>query len=347
MKILLIAFSVCVTVLAHAQQNDTTAIEDFSMYADAELANGAKRFCTSKVLDQSPNKLISLGYDYQGAHNMSLPALPPAASGDFRVRSVQGIRLSANVPIVSKTNILINLGASYADSRYQIENPQNHPLANNLQNRGLRTMGLAATVFKPLNEINFLFFQATADLNGDYSFSEFQTLSFLRYSGSAVYGWKKHDRLFYGFGVSRTYRVGEPNFFPVFMYNYTFPSRKWGIESVFPARGHVRRTFNPRTLAFFGYELEGQTYRLSGLKDVNGIVNPELRRSELRIRLMMERSVKNFVWVSVQAGLRYNWNLNLDGGDFFRGFTGDQPYILENSLTNALYFNVSINLVSP
>ena len=40
------------------------------------------------------------------------------------------------------------------------------------------------------------------------------------------------------------------------------------------------------------------------------------------------------------------WNFNLDDGDIFRGF-GDEDYLIENDLSNALYFNVSLNLVSP
>lgn len=330
-----------------AQETDTTVVEDFSMYADADLADGARRFCTSKVLDQSPNKLISLGYDFQGIHMMNLAPFGAIPARDITVRSVQGIRFSANVPLVSKTNVLVNIGASYWESHYQIDNPSQHPLATSLQEQGLRTTGLTVTIFKPLNEVNFLFFQASADLNGDYYLPDFQSVSLTRYSGTVVYGWKKHDRLFYGFGVSRTYRVGEPNYIPVFLYNYTFPSRKWGVESVFPARGQVRRTFNTRTLAFFGYELEGQTYRINSWQGLNQIADPELRRSELRIRFTFERSIKDFIWVSAQVGLRYNWNFNLDDGDFFRGFAGEQPYIMENKLTNALYFNLSINLVSP
>jgi hypothetical protein len=331
-----------------AQDTDSTLVEeDFSMYGDAELAGGARRFCTSKVFDLSPNKLISIGYDFQGSHTMNLARLGNVPAADFSVGSVQGLRVGANVPVISKTNLLVNLGVNYWEANYSIENAESHPLATALQASGLRTTGFMATVFKPLNERNFLLLQASADLSGDYFLPDFQPLSQLRYSATAVYGWKKHDRLMYGFGASRTYRVGEPNYMPVFLYNYTFPSRKLGIESVFPARAQVRRTFNTRTLGFFGYELEGQSYFISALQNESDIANPQLRRSELRIRCTFERSIKDFIWVSAQAGLRYNWSYNVDDGDFFRGFTGTQLYAMENSLSNAFYFNLSINLVSP
>jgi hypothetical protein len=37
----------------------------------------------------------------------------------------------------------------------------------------------------------------------------------------------------------------------------------------------------------------------------------------------------------------------VDEGDFFRSFFDDKAFAIENSLGNPLYFNVSINLVSP
>jgi hypothetical protein len=332
---------------AYSQDEDSTAYEeDFSLYADVELADGARRFATSKVLDQSPNKLISFGYDFQGSHTMSLGALGDASASDLKVQVVQGFRLGANLPVISKTNIIVSLGLDYWESHYQIDNAIIHPIANTLESKALRTTGISATIFKPFNETNFLLLQAVANLNGDYSLPDFQELNKTRLSGLAVYGWKKHDRLMYGFGFSRTYRIGEANYIPVFLYNYTFPSRKWGIEAVFPARTQVRKTFNARSLAFFGYELEGQSYHLSSIAGLGGINNPELRRSELRIRATFERSLKDFIWVSAQIGLRYNWSFNLDDGNISRGF-GDDFYALENSLSDAFYFNISINLVSP
>jgi hypothetical protein len=330
-----------------AQQPDSVIVEeeeDFSQYADAELAGGAKRFCTSKIFDQSPNKLISIGYDFQGPQTLGVQA---PLYQQIKIKSVSGIRLGASVPVVSKTNILVGVGFTYWESHYQFDNGTDTPLVQELDN-GLRTMGLSTTIFKPLNERNFLLVQAGADLNGNYYLPKFQSLSYLRYSGSLVYGWKKHDRLMYGFGVSRTYRAGEVNLLPIILYNYTFPSRKWGIESVFPARLALRRTFNTRTLGFIGYELEGQTYRLGSGPLINeGIQVPELRRGELRLRIAFERSLKDFIWISAQTGLRYNMVYNVDDGEFFRGFFGDQPFAIENTLSNALYFNLSINLVSP
>lgn len=329
-----------------AQETDSTAVEeDFSMYADAELADGSKRYCTFKVFDQSPNKLISIGYDFQTGYDFTFQNTQGNGTTTVRNRSNQGIRLGANVPVISTTAWLVNLGFSYWETHYDFENPEVHPLAQALQNTGLRTIGLSGTVFKPLNEKNFVLTSFNADLNGDYTLPGFQSAGLTRISGTLVYGWKKHDRLLYGFGMSRSYRIGEANYLPVILYNYTFPSRKWGVEAIFPARANLRRTFNPRTIAMFGYELEGQTYRINQLTN-SGIANAELRRSELRARITLEHSLKDFLWVSVQTGFRYDWNINVDEGDRFRGF-GDDAYRLENDLANSFFINFSINLVSP
>jgi Domain of unknown function (DUF6268) len=330
-----------------AQEADT--VEDYSMYGEAELAGGAKRFCTSKVFDLSPNKLISVGYDFQGGYRADFGSQGAIPSQSATVQNNYGLRLAANVPVISKTNILLNVGATFWENFYSFsESNLSHPLAQSLNKYGLRTMGLNFTLFKPINEKKFFIVNGSADLNGNYSFSDFQSINSTKLSAVAVYGWKKHDRLMYGFGVARTFRVGETNYLPVFLYNYTFPSRKWGVEALLPARAALRRTFSARTLGFFGYELEGNSYLVRNLSNEfpSSFNSVELRRSELRIRFTFEQSIKDFLWLSLQAGLRYNYRFNVDEKELFRGF-GDQAYLFENSLANSLYVNFSINLVSP
>jgi hypothetical protein len=149
--------------------------------------------------------------------------------------------------------------------------------------------------------------------------------------------------------LSRTYRAGDLNYIPVFLLNWTSANSKWGAEMLLPARAHLRRSFNSRSILLIGYELEGQTYRIGSRNAV--YPNLELRRSELRFRLAYERSLSGFIWISWQAGFRYNYSFNMDelpnNRDFFRGFTGTQPYFMENTLSNTFYSLISINLVSP
>lgn len=335
--------------------------EDYSQYDDLGFADDkARRYCSQKIFDQSPTRFISVMWDAQGAYDMRFSPIgswpedadaPVAEQG--RATYTGGLRLQANIPVVSRNSIIWQLGANYWDTRYTISPSFTTEAAAGLMrvlgDRGLRTMGLNTTIFKPLNETQFLIVQAIADLSGTYTLDEPQSLRYLRYSGALVWGRRPHDRLQWGLGISRTYRVGAINYIPVVMYNWTSADRKWGTEVLFPARAHYRRTFSPRSLLLAGYELEGQSYRIAELS--TGDNSLEVRRGELRLRLEHQRQLKGFVWLSVQAGYRHDWSYNADdlpgGREFFRGLFGDQPFAMLNSLGGAPYAQVGVHLVSP
>ncbi len=364
--LLLILLSAVLPAAVAAQTRDTlppasTDEEDFSEYDNLGFADkAAKRYCNPKIFDLSPNRFISIGWDWQNRYEGTFSAVGqytdgdspiPAETADFR--STSGLRFSANIPVISKNSLVWQLGANFWNMNYTgsatAENPDAAQLANRLLDRGLVTSGINTTVFKPLGEKQFLLIQGSADLSGDYTLSEFQSLRYLRYSGALIWGKRPHDRLQWGVGAARTYRVGEMNYIPVVLYNWTARNRKWGTEILFPARAHVRRTFTPRSLLLAGYELEGQSYRIGSLSDNRSL---EIRRGEMRARLEYQRQLRGFVWVAIQVGYRHNWSFNSDylpddGQEFFRGFFGDQRYAMINTLTNALYFNLSFNLVSP
>jgi hypothetical protein len=219
-------------------------------------------------------------------------------------------------------------------------------------------MGINTTVFKPLNDKQFLLFQGSADMSGDFQLSKLMPARYLKYSAAAIWGKRPTERKQWGIGVARTYRVGELNYIPIVLYNWTDATNKWGTEILFPARAHVRRTINSRNMVFAGYELEGQSYRLYRNNEPSANFDMrredlEIRRGEIRLRLMYEFSLKGFVWVSVQAGYRINYRYDVDrladGAEIYRGFglVSDAPYVMVNQLTNPLYFNISLNLVSP
>lgn len=331
---------------AHAQTDSLKkAEENFDEYAEYSDDESVKRFCTQKVQRLSPTKLISVGYEWQMAQTLTSPALLglPAATGN--IRASHGLRLGFNAPVISRSSIIVNFGMSYYESRFQFEDPVSHPLHSTLKERGLRTTGAMLTVFKPLNEKNFVIVAANADLNGAYKLSDIQPLNTLTYSVLGVYGWKKSDQLMWGLGWARTYRLGEANnTVPVLLYNRTFNDR-WGVEALLPARLNVRRNFSASSLLMLGYELEGNSYRLrtSGLDALSSTGDAVLRRSELKLRLTYEQQLAGFIWLSAQAGLRVNANFNVSPGESAK--RGE--YLLENTLTNPLFFGLSLNLVSP
>lgn len=362
LALLLCAWPLCGFAQIPDSTTTTEEEEDYSQYENVSFTDAsARRYCSPKIFDLSPQRFISIGWDAQLPYTARFSA-PGRYAPDAEASSAEsaeagytgGLRLAANIPVVSRNNIVWQMGANFWDIRYRFgqtdEQAGSAGLARLLQDRGLRTAGLNTTLFKPLNETSFLLFQGSADLSGNYTFSDFQSLRYLRYSVAAIWGRRPNDRKQWGIGISRTYRVGEMNFIPVVLFNYTAPNRRWGTEILFPARAHVRRSFNPRNLLLLGYELEGQSYRISQLSTANE--SWEIRRGELRARAEYQRQISGFVWLSAQMGWRYDWSFNVDalgdnGRDFFRGFTGDQPYTMLNTLGSALYFNIGVHLVSP
>jgi hypothetical protein len=341
-----------------AQVTDSLKVEtntdDEENYDNLSFAGGgAKRFCTSKIFDLSPQKLIGIGYDFQGPYTIQADSIDGYLPGSVKTNFSHGLRFNANIPVISRNNIIVQLGANYLEQRYMINNDSvENILTNNLRNYGLRSTGLNTTIFKPLNERNFIIAQASADLNGDYGWNSIPSLKYLRYSFAAIFGWKTGDRRMFGIGVSRTYRVGELNYLPIILWNWTSLNRKWGTEVLFPARAHVRRTINSRNMLFIGYELEGNSYKINSRNTLSSnFDNLEIRRGELRFRTMYEFSLYQFIWLSVQTGFRYNYRFDVDhvpdGKEFFRGFFGEQPYAMLNKLGNTFYSLISINVVSP
>jgi hypothetical protein len=341
-------------------QVDSTQEEmiDFSQFEVVE-PTGVKRFCTSKVLGLSPSKLISIGYDVQGKHELSNyignETYPlNGKENQATINNASGLRISANYPILSNTKWLINLGGTYWRTNYNMgSHDANNHVIHKLHQNGLTTIGLNTTIFKPLNEKYFILAFASADANGDYKLSSSDIGTYLtkpKITAAAFFGKKRSDYSILGFGISRTYRPGALGAIPLILFNHTFPSRKWGIETLFPARFALRRTINTRNLLFFGYELEGNSYSIGNMGGAASIPfydNLELRRSELRPRITYECSLSGFIWLSVQAGYRINYSFDIDQGDKFRLIGSDEKYHMVNTLTNPLYFQISLNLVSP
>lgn len=353
-----------VAFVAQAQPDTTTAEEeeDWSIYDNLDFADeGAKRFANAKISGLSPARLISVGYDYQAGYELGAAAVDNGEetflAQTAQINSTSGIRVGANIPVLSRNDILIQVGGQYWNLNYNYDDPDalTHPLHQTLSNNGLRTWGLNSTIYKPLSEFSFVLVQLAGDMNGDYAVPEFQSMRYNRYSVAVLYGKRPSDYKQWALGLSRTYRAGELNYVPIFYYNYTSPTSKWGLEMLLPARGHVRYSFNKRSILMAGFELEGNSYRIGNQNPLFAapLEDLEIRRSEIRARLIYQRQLSGFIWIAAEAGYRINYSYNVDnipdGKDFTRLFdiVSDEPYIMENTIGNPAYFNISLNLVSP
>ena len=346
-----------------AQTDSTSEEDDFSMYEELDFADeGAKRYCSPKIEGLSPAQLIYVGYDVQGPYTMKADPLTDrsgavkSGADEMDIAATHGLRLGCNIPVISKTSLVWQMGFNYWQTNFegmeQALPVGGHNVVIDQHKNAFRTMGLNTTVFKPLNDKQFLLFQGSADLNGDYTLSNIMPLNYLKYSAALLWGKRPNEKKQWGVGLARTYRVGELNYIPVVMYNWTDAANKWGTEILFPARAAVRRTINPRNMVFAGFELQGQSYRLYRDEQLRS-EDLEIRRGEIRVRMEYQFSVKDFLWVSAQAGYRINYRYHSDrlegGKETLRAFglLSDAPYAMESTLTNPFYVSVSVNLVSP
>lgn len=346
---------------SQAQVDTASSNDDEFDFSEFELAAPpAKAYCTNKVLGQTPTSLIGVYYNHQLPHNLevgnNLDETAPFRS-ETEIASAQQIAFVGNFPLVSRNNILINLGVTYQQQYYTFDNTASNSFAESLNNNTLHRGNITATLFKPFNQKNFILVQAQTELNGDYTADNID-FGNLRFPIAALYGWKANDRLMYAFGLSRTYLGGALNYVPVIYYYHTFQNQKWGIEALLPARALLRYRFNSISYAGLGFNVNGASYSLDtyqsslpGSFNIGAVPvdnDLELRRSEIRAGLQYSRQVSGFFWMSVEAGYRINYSYNVDqGGDFVRFFGSDDPYLFENGLANTPYFTIGLSYVSP
>jgi hypothetical protein len=339
MRNLLALFFYIIPLMAIAQE-DSTELFDYSKFGDAQ---GVKRYCNQKVLNQTPQRIVSIGMERMGS--FEVPDLPVSAMlpamQSFSATHMSALKAQVNIPVVSTNKIIWQLGANYWGSRVAIENPGTHQLAKKIASHTMTSTGLNTTLFKPLNEKNFLILQASADFNGIFHTLKEINNKALTISGSALYGWKLSEKNMLGVGLARTYRAGQVMHLPVVLWNKTF-NDKWGMELLLPARGHLRYNFSTASIVQLGFELEGNQFWMRLPGSANGTIF--IQRGELKPRIMWDKKLTGFLWFNAQAGLRYNWRF--DGMDVYNGKALNQRYFT-STLGNPLYVGFSLNFVSP
>jgi hypothetical protein len=158
-------------------------------------------------------------------------------------------------------------------------------------------------------------------------------------SATLIYGWKTSDNNMIGTGIARTYRAGQLIHVPVLFWNKTF-NEKWGMELLLPARAYLRYNFSTSNMLQAGFELEGNQY----WANVPGVENAYIQRGEIKPRIMWDKKLSGFLWINLQAGLRYNYRF--DVAKTYNASDEKQNYFSSN-LGNPFFFNVTLNFVSP
>jgi hypothetical protein len=327
----------CLSTLITYSQTDTTETFDYSNFGDAD---GVKRFCSVKVLNQTPQRIISLGFENNGHF-----AMPSVRFNDkdlpktIHIDQVNAIRAQVNIPVISTNKIIWQMGLSYWGSNFTVANPNINSFANSLSTNSLVTAGINTTVFKPLNEKNFIIFQASSDVNGLFEGAKDIQSKAITTSATLIYGWKTSEKNMIGTGLARTYRAGQLIHVPVIFWNKTF-NEKWGMELLLPARAYLRYNFSTSNILQAGFELEGNQY----WANIPGVENAYIQRGEIKPRIMWDKKISGFLWLNLQAGLRYNYRF--DVAKSYNAKDDNQNYF-SSSLGNPFFFNVTLNFVSP
>jgi len=336
----LFSLGLLISVSTSAQVDSTDGdLLDYSNFSDAA---GVKRYATQKTINQSPTKIISLGYEYQSGFDMPMVPQDMISTNktDYSVRSMSGFRGQINLPVISNDKIIWQLGANYWGSKMLIKEKPASKFEQSLQEVGLHTAGLQTTIFKPLDEKHWLIIQASADANAAFkTFADINHKAFT-YSATAIYGWKYSDKKMVGVGVARTYRAGALLHVPVLLWNQTF-NDTYGMELLLPARGFIRRNFSTSSMLQLGYELEGNQYYIPGAGPQNELF---VQRGEMKPKIMWDQKVNGFIWLNLQAGLRLNWRFDAMNT---RNGKEDKDLFYSANLGNPLFFAISLNFVSP
>ncbi|WP_345108671.1 DUF6268 family outer membrane beta-barrel protein [Hymenobacter algoricola] len=342
---------------ATAQVTPTTPVYPLPAPAAADSSViDRQEFATPSVVGMGPSKGLVFHYE-------RVPRFNVASTGkvvglkDFSSEATKNARFNVKgyIPMVNHPHLKLILGINYEREEFAFrDSPTGYELYDNIEDKGLKTLGAQLAVIRPVNTVNWYIFRVKGELSGDYTSSELSVKDYLRVSSEFLYGWKRSPTFSWGLGVQLGYTFGRFSPYPALLYNRTFNSR-WGVEALFPARVTVRYNVAPNSLLFAGYSVDGLNY-ITKLRTPlqrnleNGMSDPgktalrtlELRETEVKFRLRWEREIYDFLWFGAEGGYRYNYAF-----DAFDRTNADREKIIDSKLAGAPYASLELFIVPP
>lgn len=314
---------------AQAQQPETETLEEYA---------------TPGVRGMGRSRGVVVGYERVPQFDIDSEARDSRVTdGSGHVDRNNKFDFRAFAPLMNKPQDKLILGVNYNMEEFNFDNesPDAYPLYRYLEDKDLKSLGVQLAFLHSLNERNFYLVRVKGELNGDYTRDDINISDYLKLTVDLAYGWKKTPDYALGIGVQMGYTFGRRRIYPGILYNRTY-NDKWGVESIFPANARVRYNLDEKTLLYGGYRLEGASYNLfaSGgpLAEFKEL---ELRRTDIKALLRVEREIYDFLWFSVEGGFR----------QYFRnrvfGEVGSRDEIIDNDLAGAPYIGVEVYLVPP
>lgn len=309
-------------------------------------------YCNPRVNGMPRPTGISLSYervmDYRIYSKSNVDYLK---DGEGAVNYNRRVKFKFRVPVINKDKFKLTYGFHYSHEEFRFRDPENlnYSLYTSLEDKSLKSLGSNFYFLFPRKNKTFFAVQLNLSLDGDYYRGDVGLAKFIKVSAGPMWGKKPHDNLMYGFGFAYSYTFGDPSISPLFAYYHTF-NPKWGIEALLPLEAKVRFNMSKRSILYLGAETRGASYNVRlndpALADNSTL---ELRHSEIKFLFSLDHEIHDFLWVSVQAGYRYNLNFNLAESNRNRKPTNffKREYIVESTLDDAFYFNVGLKIKPP
>ncbi|MBB6609905.1 hypothetical protein H7F15_02545 [Pontibacter sp. Tf4] len=316
---------------AKAQGPETETIEE---YASPSVRNTGK------------SRGIIIGYERLPQFDIESESKDPRVeSGSGRVRRNNKFEAKIYAPIVNQpqTKVIIGLDYKLEEFNFDKVTPAAYNLYQYLEDKNLHSLGAQMAFLRSIDNRRFYLLRINGELNGDWEKdgASNNLIDYLKTTFEAGYGWKKSPDYVIGVGFQVGYTFGRRSIYPAIIYNRTF-NDNWGVEAIFPANVRLRRNVNEKTLLYTGYKIDGASYNLyidegplSQFKEI------ELRRTDFKGFLRLEREIYDFLWFSLEGGFRqYYRNRVFDE-------VGSRNEILNNDLAGAGYVRIELYAVPP
>lgn len=264
-------------------------------------------------------------------------------NGSGRVHRHNKFNVRLVAPVLNKPSSKLILGVDYQLEEFNFDNltPSSYPLYRYLEDKNLKSIGLQMAYLHSIDVRRFYLVRVKGELNGDYTRDDINISDYLKLTVDMAYGWKRNPNYAVGIGLQLGYTYGRQSIYPGILYNRTF-NDKWGVESIFPANARLRYNLNEKTLFYGGYKLEGSSYDIfvneTPLSQFGEI---ELRRTDVKGLLRMEREIYDFLWFGVEGGFRQYYRHRVFDE------VGSRDELITNDLAGAGYFNVELFVVAP
>ncbi|MFD2513058.1 DUF6268 family outer membrane beta-barrel protein [Pontibacter locisalis] len=268
---------------------------------------------------------------------------PRLGDGEGQIRRHNKFAVRALAPLLNKPQTKLILGFEYELEEFNFEglNETSYDLYRYLEDKNLKSIGVQLAYLRSISERNFYLIRLKGELNGDYTQDNIKVSDYIKATVDVAYGWKKTPDYSIGVGLQWGYTFGRQRIFPGILYNRTF-NPNWGIESIFPANFRLRYNANEKTLFYTGYRLEGASYNIiadrTALAEFGEI---ELRRTDIKGLVRMEREIYDFLWFAVESGYRRYYRHRIFDE------IGSTDELITNDLKGAGYVEVQLFLVPP